>query len=143
MRSRPLIAFCWCASAYLLISFTGLAISGPGPNPGPIDYIGTAIFGLVLSLGFLRATRMRIELSDRGVTVFGFVRTTFMPWSELADVSADYGGLRLVRIDGVVVTAGSLGKPNWATWLRRRTAADRRVDVIRERMLTGRTNANP
>jgi hypothetical protein len=121
--------------------FGATAISGPGPNPGPVDYIGTAVFGIVLGLGFLRGTRMRVELDDEGVTVFNYFSTRRVDRGALVDASADYGGLRLICADASVVTAATLGKPNWATWLHRRTQADERVDVVR-RWIAGRRNQN-
>jgi hypothetical protein len=130
LRSRVLIAFCWGAAVGFFALFTATALSGPGPEPGPIDYIGTFVFGCLISLGFLRATRLRVEIEDRGITVFHLMRTQSVSWSELGSVSVDYHGLRLARTDGSVVTVGHLGKPNWAIWLRRRVAADERVAVI-------------
>jgi Bacterial PH domain len=108
LRPRSLVAFCWIAAVGCLAVFGAIALSGPGPDSGPIDYIGTAAFGIIASLVFLRATRVRVELDDRGITVFRVFTTEFLLWSDLADVSADYGGLRLVRNDGHVVTAGSM-----------------------------------
>ena len=140
LRSRWLVAFCWIAAVGFLVLSGAVTASGPGPDPGPIDYIGTAAFGIVVSLVFLRAARMRVELDDRGITVFGLFTTKFLPWSELAGVSADYGGLRLIRTDGTVVTAGSMGKPNWATWLHREAPADGWVAVITYQLSKHRPN---
>jgi hypothetical protein len=140
LRPRWLVAFCWLAAVGFLALSGAVTASGPGPDPGPIDYIGTAAFGIVVSLVFLRAARMRVELDDRGVTVFGLFTTKFLPWSELAGVSADYGGLRLVRTDGNVVTAGTMGKPNWATWLHREAPADEWVATISYQLSMRRPN---
>jgi hypothetical protein len=47
-----------------------------------------------------------------------------------APACGTHGSLRLRRSDRSVVTAGSVGKPNWANWFHRRIAADGRVDLI-------------
>ena len=112
-----------------------IVLSASVRDPGPTA--GVLLFGVVISLGFLRSTRVRVVLDDRGVTVYRLVTTEFVPWSDLAAVNVDYGGLRLLRSDGGTVTAASMGKPNWATWLNRRVAPDDWVDVIRGEMSKG------
>jgi hypothetical protein len=138
LRSRPIVLFCWMFGVGMIAAFLAVAASGPGPDPGPADYVVTLVVGAVLSLPFLRATRMKVVLNDQGVTVFRILSTESIPWSELSDVSVDYGGLRLLRVDHQVVTAASMGKPNWATWLHRRVTADERVEIIRHEMLRHR-----
>lgn len=105
------------------------------------DHIGTSIYFGIGALGFARASRMRVELSDDGLTVFKLFTTKFVSWSDLASVSADYHGMRLLRTDGVTVTAGSLGKSNWSKWDDRRVEADHRVDIVRERLLHARARS--
>jgi Bacterial PH domain len=143
LRAWFVVALCWVGAIGSLVAFGAIAISGPGPNPGPIDYLTTIAFGVISSLLFLRATRMRVEVDDHGVTVCRIFTTVSIPWDELADVSVDYGGLRLMRSDGTVVTAGSMGKPSWASWFHRGDAADERVDLITYEMARHRPYARP
>jgi hypothetical protein len=110
LRARWLVAACWIAAVVFLLLFVAIAVAGSGPDPGPVDYLGTVTLGVIVSLVCLRATRMRVELNDRGITVFHWFTTEFVPWVDVADVSVDYGGLQLIRTDGDVVTAGSMGK---------------------------------
>lgn len=131
-RSTILVAFMWLAAAGSIVIFGATAFSGPGPDPGPVDYVGTLLFGVVMAAGFLRGTRMRIEVAQDGVTVFNYLSTRRVAWEDVVDVTADYYGLRLVLANGEVVTASGIAKPNWAVWLRRRTKVDDVVDVIRE-----------
>jgi hypothetical protein len=132
LRARSLVAFGWVATAGCIVAFLALAISGPGPNPDAGDRIGTLVLGIALSLGFSRGTRMRVVMNDSGVTVYHLFRTESVPWVDLADADVDYGGLRLIRTDGQVLTARSMGKPNWATWMGRTVPADDRAEMVRQ-----------
>lgn len=134
LRSRGYILFAWACAAGSLLLFGSTTAMGPGPDPGPVDYIGTSAFGMIMSLGFLRATRCRVELTEAGVTIFNYMATYRIEWKDLQDASVDYYGLHLRQVDGTVITVGSLGKTNWSTWFRRRTAADDRVDLIQREL---------
>ena len=131
-RSIPLTVFTWLAAAASILGFGSTAVSGPGPDPGPVDYVGTVLFGVVMAVGFVRGTRMRIEVAEDGVTVFNYLSTRRVAWGDIVIVTVDYYGLRLALADGEVVTASGLAKPNWARWLRRRTKVDDAAEVIRE-----------
>ncbi len=84
-----------------------------------------------MAAGFVRGTRMRIEIADDGVTVFNYIGTRRVAWTEITEVTADYYGLRLLLANGQIVTASGLAKPNWAAWLNRRTKVDDVADLIR------------
>ena len=58
-----------------------------------------------------RATRMRIEMTDAGVAVHKLLGTERVAWQDVNEVSADYYGLHITRVDGQVVTAASMGRP--------------------------------
>jgi hypothetical protein len=92
--------------------------------------LGTAVLSALTSLGFLRATRMRVEFGAAGVAVHGYFTTSHVRWDDFESASADYGGLRIKRRDGAQVTAVCLGKPNWATWLHCSSDADEAVATL-------------
>lgn len=140
LRPISIVVFCSLAAVVSLVGFIALGASGPGPDPSVGDYIGPADFGVALFVLFARATRMRAQLDDVGVTVFGYFTTRLVSWSQLADVSADYGGLRLWCTNGDVVTVATMGKPNWSTWTHRRVRADDRVDLIEAEMMKRRAD---
>ena len=131
LRSHGIYVLNWLGVAGLIVGFAAVAVSGPGPNPGLVDYVGVAVFGAVVALLFLRATRMRVELADSGVTVYRLLTTQQVAWEDISDVRVDYFGLHIVCRSGVVVSAGSMGKSNWSTWRGTRTSADSRVDQLR------------
>lgn len=80
------------------------------------------------------ASRMRVELGDTGARIVGYFRSRVVPWAEITGASVDYHGLHFHRQDGTRVTAMMLGKPNWAVWLGREVAADRRLAVVEEEL---------
>lgn len=80
------------------------------------------------------AIRMRVELGDTGARIVGYFRTRVVPWAEITGASVDYHGLHFHRRDGTRATAMMLGKPNWAVWLGREVAADRRLAVVEEEL---------
>ena len=55
------------------------------------------IFGCWL---YARAAVMRLEVDAEGMTVVGFVRKRFVPWSEVVGVVAGYEGLRILVAEG-------------------------------------------
>ncbi len=124
--------FCIAAAVGVPAIFLSSVISGPAPQP--MEILITGAIGLAFAAAFLRATRMRVEFDPDGLMVFDYIATRHMGWDELADVTADYGGLNLIRHDGSFMTASSLGKPNWAAWTGTRTVADERVDMIKREL---------
>lgn len=133
-RSTPLVAFLLLAAVGSILGFGVTAASGPGPDPGPLDYIGTALYGIAFAAGFLRGTRMRVEVAEEGITIFNYLSTRRAAWEEIVAVTADYYGLRVVLANHEVITASGLARPNWAAWLRRRTKVDDVVEVIQEEL---------
>jgi hypothetical protein len=132
IRARFYIALLWFSSITTPVALVAVAIAGPGPHPGSLDRIGAVAFGVAGGALFVRGTRMRLELDDAGITIYGYFLTRKVRWSDIAAVRADYGGLRVVTKDGEIVTAVSLGKSNWSSWLKVRTRADRIVDQLRD-----------
>jgi hypothetical protein len=84
---------------------------------------------------------MRVEMTDDGLDVYKLFGSERIAWENIRAVSADYYGLRIARGDGQVVTVGSMGKPNWASWLGRDVSADRWVRRIESRAATKRRPA--
>src|SRR6266545_4768251 len=109
LRSRGMHVLIWVGVVASIVGFTAATVSGPGPNPGLADYVGMAVFGAAVTLLFLRATRMRVELADGGVTVYRLFTTRRVTWQDISDVRVDYYGLHIVCRDGAVVSAGSMG----------------------------------
>jgi hypothetical protein len=60
---------------------------------------------------------MRVELSDAGVSVFTLGTASHVAWLNIREVTVDCNGLHIVRTDGHVVTAGSMGTSRLATRL--------------------------
>jgi hypothetical protein len=108
----------------------GVVASGPGPDPGPVDYIGASVLGVAWVLVLLRATRMRVELSDVGVRMFHYFDTPLVPWVDTSDVAAGYYGLAIILKDGTSLRTTALGKSNWSTSTGTRSSADDAVEAI-------------
>ncbi len=94
----------------------------------------TVICFIVVSAAAAWASRMRVELGDTGARIVGYFRSRVVPWAEITGASVDYHGLHFHRQDGTRATAMMLGKPNWAVWLGREVAADRRLAVVEEEL---------
>jgi hypothetical protein len=55
------------------------------------------IFGCWL---YARAAQMRLDVDADGLTVVGFTRSRFVPWSDVVGVVAGYEGLRILVAEG-------------------------------------------
>jgi hypothetical protein len=124
-RSPWLFGFGWVCSVGVLLMFGVTAISGPGPHPGAIDYVGTWLMGVVLAAALAWGTRMRIEVDATGITAVNYFSTKRVPWTEYAGAAANYNGLWIRRRNGQPVRARGIARPNWAKWLHRETRCDR------------------
>jgi hypothetical protein len=133
-RSRALYVATWVVTVAVSVMFAAVVASGPGSNPKAVDYIGTAVFGAIVSLGFFRTTRMRLEADDEGITAYGYFRTRRVPWSSITDAAANYFGLQIFVDNGQVLTVAALGKSNWSRWFKQRTQADEAADFVRARV---------
>ena len=111
-----------------------VAAEGPGPDPGPEDYIGAVVLAVLSFAGCWRASRMRLETSPAGVTVVGYFRARTIRWVEIAGFTVDYGGLHVVVKNDGVVTARMLGKANWQTWTRRRSRNEDTADHLADQL---------
>lgn len=49
---------------------------------------------------YARAALMRLDVDAEGLTVVGFLRTRFVPWSDVVGVVAGYEGLRILVPEG-------------------------------------------
>jgi hypothetical protein len=136
LRNKALILACWAAVVCAVV-MTPVAVATTSHRT-VVDYVVLSAMGVASAAVFHRATRMRIELTSDGLDVYKLVTTEHIVWKEIAEVSVDYYGLHLVLADRQIVTAGSMGKPNWATWLRREAAADRWARCIADRLETER-----
>lgn len=131
LRSRGIYGIAWACVVASIVVFPALAVTEPGPDPQPSDYVVLAIYGAACALLSLRATRMRVELADSDITVYRLFRTFRVPWQDVEDIAVDYHGLHIICRTGKVLTAGSLGKSNLSSWLGSRTSADERADQLR------------
>lgn len=129
LRSDALVNCCWVAVVAWIVLTPILAFTAPDLGSA----IAIGVIGLVSALGFYRGTRMRVEMTDDGLEVHKLFGTEFVAWQDISDVTVDYGGLHIEQDDGQVVTAGSMGKPNWASWAGKDVAADRRARQIEAR----------
>jgi hypothetical protein len=111
-----------------------MAADGPGPDPGPEDYVGAVILGVIFFAAFWRGSRMRLESSANGVTVVGYFSARSISWAEIAGFAVDYGGLHVILESGDVVTARMLGKANWQTWTGRRSRNEDTVDYLKDQL---------
>jgi hypothetical protein len=92
---------------------TGIA-EGPGPDPGADDYIALSVIWLVsITLVLYAAIRLRVVLSDDGVTVFGFGRRKSVAWNEVSRCWCEYSGLKIATMDGRIVSTAMFGRPKW------------------------------
>ena len=132
LRNRGIYAVNWAATIGALVAGIAIVIAGPTPE-GQGGYLGAAAIFLAWALGSWRATRMRVELSDAGVTVYKLGSTSNVAWLNISNVTADYTGLHIVRKDGDVVTAGSMGTSGLATWLNLDNRAEVWVRTIQNR----------
>ena len=109
-------------AAVLFLAFSIVsAVQGPGPDPGPEDYVGMVIFGMLSFAGFWRASRMRLEASDTGVTVYGYFSDASASWSRIQGFEVSYNGLYVICSDDRYIRATGLGKSNWKAWAGRRS----------------------
>jgi hypothetical protein len=82
---------------------------------------------------WLYALRVSITASDNGVTVVSLTGTTRIAWDEIMHCTPGYWGIEITLRDGTVVNASAIQKPNYATWLKRRTRADEVADALNAR----------
>jgi hypothetical protein len=113
LRNEALVNGCWFGLVVSIVLTPILAATSP--DLGSIIAIGA--IGVVSAQGFYRGTRMRVEMTEAGLDVHKLFGTERVMWHDVSDVSVDYYGLHIKRVDGQVVTAGSMGKPNCAAWL--------------------------
>lgn len=121
------------AAGFWVVMFGMVAVGGPGPDPGPGDYIGTTIFGLVVGVAFWWAGRIRIEVDDSGVTVVSYFRTAHVAWTDIAGFTADYF-FTVTRTDGSVVRSAVLGKARWRLYAAKRGPSDAIADRLNIRL---------
>jgi hypothetical protein len=124
LRSRVFALATWLVAAGFGVGALVMVALAPSINKPYGNTLGAAVVLVFASVAFLRGTRMRVEYDAIGVAVYGYFATSRVLWEEFESANADYSGLRVKRRNGDQVTAVCLGKPNWATWLGRRTAAD-------------------
>jgi Bacterial PH domain len=129
LRNEALVNGCWFAVLASIVLTPTLAFTAP--DLGATIAIG--VIGLMSALGFYRATRMRVEMTDDGLDVYKLFGTERVAWKDISGVSVVYGGLRIERNDGQVVTVGSMGKPNWASFAGQEVRADRWARQIEAR----------
>jgi hypothetical protein len=132
LRNRGLYVLNRAVAVGALATCVVILIAGPTPE-GQGGYLGAAATCLAWALASWQATRMRVELSDAGVTVYKFGSTAHVAWLNVSEVRADYGGLHIVRQDGAVVTAGSMGTSGLASKLDLGNRAEVWERLIRER----------
>jgi hypothetical protein len=128
---REAFAIGCCVGVIAWVVLTPVFIA-TATNPSLGSSIAIGVLGLVMVTWSYRATRMRIEMTDAGVAVHKLLGTERVAWQDVNEVSADYYGLHITRVDGQVVTAGSMGRPR-ATWFGKEAKADRWVRRIKER----------
>jgi hypothetical protein len=129
LRNEALVNGCWLGLVVSIVLTPILAATSP--DLGAMIALG--VIGVVSALGFYRGTRVRVEMTEKGLDVHKLFGTERVVWHDVSDVSVDYYGLHIKRVDGQVVTAGSMGKPNRAAWLRKEVSADRWANRIEAR----------
>jgi hypothetical protein len=110
------------------------AVVGAGPEPQLLDHVGPALLAPLFAAPFWRASRMRLETSDEGVRVVGFVSDHFARWEDIEEIALDYFGLHVIGRDGTRLTAAMLGQARWRKWRGRRGRNDEIADHLRARL---------
>jgi hypothetical protein len=77
---------------------------------------------------------MRLETSDEGVRVVGFVSDQLARWEDIEAIALDYFGLHVIGPDGTRMTAAMLGQARWRRWSGRRGRNDEIADDLRARL---------
>lgn len=131
-RPSAFMRFIWVSFAVVALVL-GLGIIGIAAGEGALlQGLGfvAALFWLPGFIGLRYAFRTRIEAGDDAllvVTTFGERR---IPWGNIVDASASYGGVSILLEDGSTFVAGAVQKNNIDTWRNKHTTADEVADVI-------------
>ena len=88
------------------------------------------LFWLPSVIGLRYAFRSRIEADDQGLVVVTTFSERRLPWTDIRDASASYGGISILLTDGSTFVAGAVQKNNIDTWRNKHTEADEIVEVI-------------
>ena len=78
------------------------------PVIGGLIFLPISIFFLYL---VMRAVLLRVAISEEGIRVSNYFRTTFIPWSDYASVDDQVGYARFGRPYWTVVVLRKSGKP--------------------------------
>lgn len=132
-RSAVLLRLLYCLLALMFFVFAGVGISVAVGDPTaaalPMLFAGGSA---AIGMGFLAyAVRVSITMDNDGLLVRNLIRETRVPWSDIADCSAGYCGITIVRQDGSTVTPSAAQKPNYAEWFNLESRAERICTQIR------------
>ena len=115
----------------LAVTFTAAPPSATGYLPAAVLWVLTAVTAIGVWRG---AFRPSITCTPTGLHIRNPGSEAFVPWADIHTVTPGYYGIAIKERTGDVVTAWAVQKPNWATWLHRRTRADDVADAIRRRL---------
>jgi len=132
LRNQVLRVFSWLAAVGVTAGTAAIVLDGP-PDSDYVSWLLALAIFLLITVSLWRATRLRIELTDDGVTAHKLFGRQHLAWQDVGDVSVDEFGLRIMRTDGGVVTVGSMGKPRLWIWLTRESTADTWVRQVKAR----------
>ena len=111
-----------------------LAIGFTVSPPSATGYVPAVVFWLmvpIVAFGVWRnAFVAHVACMPEGLRVRNASSEVVIPWAEIVSVKPTYWGLWITERDGRIVTARAVQKSNAATWLRRRTRADRIAATI-------------
>lgn len=86
--------------------------------------IGLIAAGPFVALVLLMTLRPRIEAQPEGLRITNPLRTSFVRWDELGEVTPGYWGLQVDLSDGRLINAFAAQKSRWSSWRDRSTRAD-------------------
>lgn len=88
-------------------------LSGPGPDPGPLEYVALSVLSAVFAAGALRTCRWAVGVSETRVVVIGLFSERSLAWWEITHCVTDDGGMHIYSDHGDVLTERYFGRPKW------------------------------
>jgi hypothetical protein len=81
-----------------------LGIVGPAPQSSLGDHLVTILISAALAALALRGARTKLVLGPTEVTIYNWLRTHHVPWSDIKAITVDpRQGIRIHRCDGRVL----------------------------------------
>ena len=96
--------------------------------------LGIALMAIAVLPLWLGILRLRLVVTNRGLTVHTVFKTHVVPFTELQDLDQEYEGLRLRLANGKKIVVLAVQRWNISLWSGRHTRADRiREEILRRK----------